>query len=48
MRKKSQAISFQAAQGFAKRTGGHRGRAVLAMDCALGGTEWARHARPLN
>jgi nucleotidyltransferase-like protein len=25
----------------AERTGGQRGRAVLAMDCALGGAEWA-------
>ena len=23
-----------------ERTGGHRGRAVLAMDCVLGGAEW--------
>jgi hypothetical protein len=24
-----------------ERTSGHRGRAVLAMDCVLGGAEWA-------
>jgi hypothetical protein len=24
-----------------ERTGGHRGRAVLAIDCVLGGAEWA-------
>ena len=24
-----------------ERTGDHRGRAVLAIDCVLGGAEWA-------
>jgi len=24
-----------------ERTGGHRGRAVLAVNCVLGGAEWA-------
>jgi len=24
-----------------ERPSGHRGRAVLAMDCVLGGAEWA-------
>ncbi len=24
-----------------ERTGGHRGRAVLAIDCVLAGAEWA-------
>lgn len=30
-----------------ERTGGQRGRAVLAKDCGLGGQNW-RRARPLN
>lgn len=29
------------------RARGHRGRAVLAIECVFGGAEWAS-ARPLN
>ena len=32
-----------------ERTGGHCGRAVLAINCVLGGAEWApSHAAQLN